>query len=214
MTTNLIIIRHGNTFDKGDVCTRVGKNTDMALSNSGKDQGILLGKFFQLKNIKPDVVFTSNLQRTYQTAEIALKEAGLNSEFTKLEIFDEVDYGPDENKTEEDVIARIGEQAIEDWNKSGITPPGWKFDSEKTIQDWKDFAAKVEKEYKDKTVVVVTSNGVARFTPHLTGDFNGFIENNKIKISTAACCFFHKEETDKNWTISEWNAKPKDHVTL
>ncbi|HAO37083.1 MAG TPA: histidine phosphatase family protein, partial [Hyphomonas sp.] len=34
----LIIVRHGNTFDKGDTVTRVGGRTDLPLSASGLAQ--------------------------------------------------------------------------------------------------------------------------------------------------------------------------------
>jgi 2,3-bisphosphoglycerate-dependent phosphoglycerate mutase len=214
MSTKLIIARHGNTFDKGEVCYRVGLKTDLPLSSSGRDQGVLMGKFFKLKNINPDVIFASNLKRTYQTAEEALKEAGIDKSVTKVSMFDEVDYGPDEAKTEEEVIARIGEKALEDWNKIAKVPQGWKFDPDKTIQDWKDFAKMVEEKYKDKTVLVVTSNGIARFAPYLTGDFEGFAKENKIKISTGALCFFEKDSSDEFWTIKDWNVRPKNFVEL
>ncbi|MFZ4686424.1 MAG: histidine phosphatase family protein [Hyphomonadaceae bacterium] len=38
MQTRIFIVRHGNTFDKGDVVTRVGGRTDLPLSTSGSAQ--------------------------------------------------------------------------------------------------------------------------------------------------------------------------------
>lgn len=214
MTVKLILIRHGNNFDKGDVVLRVGKDTDLPLSNSGKEQAVLLGKYFKLKNINPDVVFTSNLKRTIQTAEIALKEAGIERPLNKLEIFDEIDYGPDEGKPETEVVARIGQEALDKWAESAIVPDGWIVNPQKIIQSWKDFGKILEEKYDGKTVIVVSSNGVMRFVPHMTGDFENFAKNNKIKVKTGAVCYLHKDKTDANWTIDGWNERPKDFVSL
>lgn len=214
MTTTLLIARHGNTFDKGDICVRVGLKTDLPLSSSGKEQGVLMGKYFIKEGVKPDVVFASELQRTCQTAEIALKKADLDKKVIKSDIFNEVDYGPDEAKTEEELITRIGEEALAKWDKEAIVPEGWLFNPEQTIQDWKDFAKMLEEKYKGKTILVVTSNGIARFAPYLTGDFEGFSKKYNIKISTGAICKLHKDEDDENWIVDEWNVRPKEFVSL
>ena len=44
MKTRILICRHGNTFDKGELVTRVGSRTDLKLSSSGIDQSKLLSK--------------------------------------------------------------------------------------------------------------------------------------------------------------------------
>lgn len=210
MVTKLIIIRHGNTFDKGDICTRVGARTDLPLSNSGKEQAVRLGKYFKQKNIEPDVVFTSELKRTYQTAEIALNEAGHKVEIKQLPIFNEIDYGPDENKTEEEVIARIGQNILDLWDNFAIVPKDWIFDADECVNNWKDFANEIENKYKNKTIMVVTSNGIVRFSPYLTENFGKFAKDFKIKVSTGALCIFEKKYNREYWEIKEWNLKPKD----
>lgn len=212
MTTKLIIVRHGNTFNKGDVCTRVGARTDMPLSTSGEDQAVMLGKYLKQENIEPDFVFTSELQRTYQTAEIAFKEAGYKKIINKISIFNEVDYGPDENKTEEELLSRIGEEALKKWDESAIVPDGWIFNPKQCIENWKSFAEEVESKYKNKTIMIFTSNGIARFSPYLTGDFEKFSTEFNIKISTSALCIFEKNDNDKNWNVKNWNVKPKDNL--
>lgn len=210
--TKLIIVRHGNTFDKGEICLRVGCKTDLLLSNSGKEQAILLGKYLKLKNIIPDKVFASDLKRTYQTAEIAFKEAGISIDIEKNKIFNEIDYGPDEAKTEEEVIGRIGKDALEEWDKNAIVPKGWIFNPDEAIQNWYNFAKMIEDKYTDKLIMVFTSNGIARFAPYLTGDFEKFIQSYNIKISTSALCIFEKNQNDNFWNVLDWNIKPKDFV--
>ena len=40
--------------------------------------------------------------------------------------------------------------------------------------------------YQNKTVMIVTSNGIARFAPYLTGDYAAFKEQYNIKLKTGA----------------------------
>jgi probable phosphoglycerate mutase len=205
--TRLIVARHGNTFGPGDVITRVGK-TDLPLVESGLEQGRLMGRYLKREGLVPDVIFTSDLQRTQQTAREAQGEMGAGVMLTPLSIFDEIDYGPDENRPEDEVVARLGKEVLEAWDKDGVVPPGWKVDPAAIVSNWNAFAEKVARGHAGKTVLVVTSNGIARFAPHITGDFAGFAAKHKIKIATGALCLF--EHDGKVWSCTAWNVKPKD----
>ena len=199
--TTLIIARHGNTFNKGDTPTRVGARTDLPLVESGKEQAMRIGAWLKDNSITPDIAYCSNLQRTKQTAKIAL---GTSENIIEDSMFNEIDYGPDENQTEDVVIARIGEDAIKQWDQSAIVPNGWQFDPQACIQNWKNFAEQiVAKNYG--TVFVCTSNGIARFAPHLTGDFDGFAQQHSIKLSTGAIGIL--EYKTGQWVATEWNKK-------
>lgn len=162
---HLLIARHGNTFDPGDVILRVGCGTDLPLSNSGKLQAKALGEY--LHQHHPDIaaVYTSTLQRTISTAEIILKTMGSHASIHPLAIFDEIDYGPDEGKPESAVVARIGEAALADWENHNCVPPGWQVDPEKITDVWRQFATQLEQNNPNQTILVVTSNGTARFAP-------------------------------------------------
>jgi 2,3-bisphosphoglycerate-dependent phosphoglycerate mutase len=204
--TRLVIARHGNTFSPGDIVTRVGK-TDLPLVASGLEQGRLMGRYLKREGLVPDALFTSSLKRTRQTAEQAQTEMGTALPLRPLTIFDEIDYGPDENRPEEEVIARLGAAALQAWDRDGVVPDGWKVDPASIIENWMGFAAQVAQDYAEKTVLVVTSNGIARFAPYLTGDFQAFISSHSIKISTGALCVF---EYAGVWNCTAWNLKPKD----
>lgn len=204
--TTLIIARHGNTFGPGDTPTRVGARTDLPLVESGQEQARKIGAWLRDNRKIPDVVYSSHLQRTQETAKIAIKESGVTNPVYALDMFNEIDYGPDENKTEDDVIARLGEQALKDWDEKAIVPDGWLVDPDQITKNWIDFADQVSAHDDNETVLVVTSNGVARFAPHITGDFEGFRANHKIKISTGALCVF--EHINGQWAVKEWNLKP------
>lgn len=139
----LVIARHGNTFESGETPRRVGARTDLPLVEKGKEQAIALGRYLQKHRLMPDAAYSSTLRRTMETATLALRTAGIDHPVTPLSIFDEIDYGPDENKTEEEVIARIGSQAIKNWDEKAIVPDGWLADPEKITGAWHDFAARL-----------------------------------------------------------------------
>jgi len=205
--TTLIIVRHGNTFTSDDVPTRVGGRTDLPLVESGRRQAAAIGRYLQENKFIPDVVYASNLQRTQETAKIAIRESGVTNPVFTLDIFNEIDYGPDENKTEAEVVARIGAQAIKDWDDRAVVPDGWMVEPDVIIQNWVDFADQISAHDDNETVLVVTSNGIARFAPHITGDFDGFRAAHDIKLKTGALGILRKG--DEGWSVEGWNLKPQ-----
>ncbi len=203
--TTLIIARHGNTFNAEDTPTRVGARTDLPLVHSGMEQAVKIGKYLKAQNLIPEITYSSELKRTIETAKIALKEVGFPQPVYPLEIFNEIDYGVDENQTEDKVIARIGAQAIKDWDDKALVPDGWDFDPDACIKNWEDFAHHIVTDEQD-CIMVVTSNGVARFAPHITGNFDEFAATHKIKLSTGALAILKFD--GHNWIIKDWNIKP------
>jgi probable phosphoglycerate mutase len=206
--TKLLIVRHGNTFDKGDTVLRVGKHTDLPLSTSGKEQAKLLGDYFAINKYKIDKVFTSNLIRTKQTASILLDRLRQDIKITSLDIFDEIDYGPDEGKTEEDVIRRVGTKALSDWDEIAKVPDGWIVDVQKIKSNWQQFANKASK--TEELFLVITSNGVARFAPYILQDPELFITQNDIKLSTGSVSLLL--HTESGWRVEYWNRKPGNYL--
>lgn len=218
--TTLIIARHGNTFEAGETPRRVGLHTDLPLVEKGQDQARAIGEYLKAHNFRPDAVYSSTLKRTIETATIALQTAAIKEPVYPLTIFDEIDYGPDENKTEDEVIARIGADAIKAWDENAVPPAGWNVNPEDIIENWVKFGHQIttnnkgsdtligqdEDHIEHETVMVVTSNGIARFAPYLTGDFEDFRAAHNIKISTGALCILEHE--DHRWTVKAWNVKP------
>lgn len=206
MTTRIIIARHGNTFTKDQTPTRVGGRTDLPLVET--ERGTYIGKYLKTKNIVPSLVFAAPLKRTMETAKLAIAEMGGNIPLEIDDSFKEIDYGPDENKTEDEVIARIGQAAIDLWNEKAIVPDGWMVSPQGIIDTWLKLGDKITKNFHGETVMVVSSNGIMRFAPHLTGDFEGFARENDIKVTTGGVCIFEKEDNDKHWKCVAWNLKP------
>jgi len=213
-TTTLIIARHGNTFRKEETPTRVGARTDLPLVEEQKGRSI--GRYLKERCLVPQQVFASPLIRAVKTAQLAMEEMDIKQEIILLHEFTEIDYGPDENKTEDEVLWRLGngdtekgKEIIEAWNRQGIVPAGWIVDPEKIIKDWFQWAKnRVNKDGEDSCSLIVTSNGIIRFSPYLTGNFEEFAKNNDIKVATGGVAVFEKKEDDCFWNCKAWNVKP------
>ena len=181
--TRIVICRHANTFDKGDVITRVGARTDLPLSISGIDQARGLGEYFKpgSSQFKFELAFCSTLLRTYQTAEFILRSGHSVKSLTVLDFLTEIDYGEDENKPEADVIARLGRDTIKLWDEKAVPPKGWDVSPEALIQSWKTFFS--QHKSHDCDILVVTSNGIARFALDAV---NEIVTDAPRKLRTAA----------------------------
>lgn len=159
----IIVCRHGNTFDKGDVVTRVGGRTDLPLSTSGRVQAKALAKHFAGAHFA--AAYCSALRRTRETAEAILKACPDAPDLEVLPFLTEVDYGPDENKPEDEVVARIGEKALRAWEEDSLVPDGWLVDKDAIRAGWRLLLAKATGLPETDIILVVTSNGIARFLP-------------------------------------------------
>ncbi|MDX5594062.1 histidine phosphatase family protein [Pseudovibrio sp. SPO723] len=202
--TRIYVTRHGNTFDKGDVITRVGGRTDLPLSTSGLAQAEALRDHFEQDGIKFDRAFCSPLKRTKKTAEIALASQSAEVELKVLPFLVEIDYGPDENKPEEEVVARIGEAALKAWEEDAIPPQGWHVEPTAVIGRWEEFFANANKKYKDETILLVTSNGIARFALSAVDGGKG---DHALKLKTGAYGILDVAD-DGKVTVVSWNVRP------
>jgi probable phosphoglycerate mutase len=150
----VFIVRHGNTFDKGDILLRVGGRTDLPLSTSGLIQAKSLAVHFEAFDFMQ--AYSSDLKRTRQTAETILG----NQPYAFAHFLAEIDYGPDEGQPEDAVVARLGQAALDRWDTDAIPPIEWHVDPEDLRTAWQAFLATCS---QTSDTLVVTSNGVARF---------------------------------------------------
>lgn len=225
----LVIARHGNTFRKGETPTRVGSRTDLPLVEEERGRGI--GLYLKQKGLVPTRILAAPLQRAMRTAALAAEELGSPCPVEADARFIEVDYGPDENKSEEETKARLGADiaaargddpaalsaeeldalgaaAIGRWNAEAIVPPGWKVDVRKILDNWAALADEVQ---EGETLLCVSSNGTIRFAPCITGDYAGFCATHDIKVPTGGVCIFTSENGGA-WQCREWGVKAFKHV--
>jgi probable phosphoglycerate mutase len=144
-------------------------------------------------------LFLNALFAAYEMAFVSIPRS-------ELSIFSEIDYGPDEGRPEAEVKARIGEEALQRWEESGIVPSGWLVDPEGICQSWRAFGQRVAAEFMGKRVLVVSSNGIIRFAPAMTGDIAHFYECHTPKVATGSISRF--EWSGSAWQCEDWNVRP------
>jgi broad specificity phosphatase PhoE len=197
METRIFIARHGNTFDKGDVVTRVGGRTDLPLSTSGRAQSQDLARHFAA--IPFATARSGPLKRTRDTASAILAAQASPPELLTDLFLREIDYGPDENRPEDEVVARIGKAALDAWERDGIVPPGWRADPAAIIGNWQELFHELR--HASGNHLVVTSNGIARFALQAAG-----AQRPDAKLATAAWGVIML--TEEAARVEAWNCRP------
>jgi len=160
MTLTAIIIRHGNTFTPGEAPRRIGRRTDIPLVDSGRAQARALGALFA-SDARFDRILASPLRRTQETAALIAAAQSSDIPIESCDWLAEIDHGPDENRIEARVAARIGTAALAAWDRDAVAPADWIVDADDRIDAWRAFL-------EDATgrIALVTSNGAARFALH------------------------------------------------
>lgn len=158
----LFIVRHGNTFGPGEAPRRVGKSTDLPLVASGLAQADALGRHFGSLGVNFESVWCSPLLRTRQTAVALLAHLDAVPPIQDDGLLIEVDHGPDENRPESEVVARLGKSVLDAWEEQAREPPGWTVDGHVRLAGWRTRLAELA-DTEPGHSLCVTSNGAARF---------------------------------------------------
>lgn len=203
MSRAVYIVRHGNTFDRGDTVTRVGARTDLALSVSGREQAARLADHFSAEGIEFSHAVAGPLRRTVETAQAILAQQASPAPLQIEPFLREIDYGPDENRPEADVIGRLGADAMERWETEAIVPPGWLVDPAALIESWRGWFASLGPD--GGPVLCVTSNGIARFARLAVAA--SAPAGGGLKLKTGAWARFDLQD-DGTALIAEWNVRP------
>lgn len=157
----LVIVRHGNTFGAEEAPRRIGARTDLPLTERGHEQARALGAHFVASGWRFDQALVSPLLRTQQTAAAILAVQEQTVAACSADFLREIDHGPDEDKVEQEVIARIGSAALDAWDRHAVVPPGWSVDSGARIAAWQALLDSITA--TSTPTLLVTSNGAARF---------------------------------------------------
>ncbi|NIX15823.1 MAG: histidine phosphatase family protein [Candidatus Dadabacteria bacterium] len=149
---NLILIRHGETeWNKQGLCQ--GKS-DINLSEFGKVQATHLSQ--SLKDHQIDSIYSSNLKRAYETAELIAENHGVN-----VEVEDglrEMDQGDFEGKPFVKLRETHGE-VLQSWRAD---PANFRIPNGETLQEVQDRAFNainnISINNEGKTVLIVSHN--------------------------------------------------------
>ncbi len=121
----LVLMRHGQS--QWNLENRFTGFKDVELSAQGVEEAKVSGRNIAKAGITFDVVFTSTLKRAYNTAEIALREAGqegLIAGMIKHDDMRERDYGDLTGLNKDETRQKYGEEQVHIWRRSyDVQPP-------------------------------------------------------------------------------------------
>ena len=181
MKRRLILLRHGESaWNAKNLFTGW---VDVELSQKGETEAARAGVLLKEAGLAPDVLYTSLLKRAINTADIAMKSAGINSIPTKRSWrLNERHYGALQGKDKAQTLKEFGAEQFQLWRRSFDVPPP-------AIADDDQYSQMGEPKYADlggdlpKTECL--KDVVARVVPYLTGEIADDLNAGKLVLITA-----------------------------
>lgn len=152
---NIYFLRHGQTEE--NIKRTYYGSLDVQLNEKGITQAEKAGKIF--KEIEFDKVFISEKMRTFQTAQIALKDRKV--QLIKDKRINEIDFGKFEGKTY-DELCKLYPEKVKLWQEN------WEEFCPDEGESYKIFYKRVKefmeaiKELGEENILIVTHGGVIR----------------------------------------------------
>lgn len=206
----LILARHGNTFNPDDAVVWVGSQNDLPLVESGYTQAKKLGDYFFTEKITPTAVYTGPLQRMTSYADCILKQLNLRLNPVIDLRLNEIDYGQWSGLTSKQVCEKFGTDQFENWEQHSQWPTkgAWGESEQSLIKRIRLFIDELVINHKaDEKILIVASNGCLRYFLDLVpGALQKHIQNKTVKIATGNLCklSYHNNV----WQMVEWNKSP------
>jgi 2,3-bisphosphoglycerate-dependent phosphoglycerate mutase len=214
----LFLVRHGNTFEKGETPTQVGAKTDLPLTAQGKEQAKYFAHFLALEKCPIKAIYTGSLKRQIDSAEILANELHLGDQIIHRDLaaLTEIDYGLWEGLTSEEILNQWpGEY------KSWTTKAEWpkKIFNGSLDNHLKNLALWIKnlrETYSNGDIIVgVTSNGIMRFfyALEMKEEWDRLRDGNQVedlKVKTGHFCELHLFKDSIK--IISWNQNPASYT--
>lgn len=205
----LILARHGNTFNQGDRICWVGSRNDLPLVEHGIVQAKQVGA--ALKDISLSAVYYAPLKRTQHFAELAAAVCNTGAPLVMDERLLEIDYGQWSGLSDAEIAEKYGEQCLRDWVDKSIWPYdcGWSGNEKTVTAEIESFVADLlENQPADANVLIVSSNGKLRYFLKLVKDeFEKRVNERTFKVATGRVCLLSWQ--DKGFRLRLWNEQPQ-----
>lgn len=211
---DLILARHGNTFQSGEPAYYVGSQHDLPLVPFGILQAQSIGQTLLEEHCHLAAVYTGPLQRMRTTAQQALLAMHCPLQAVIDPRLDELDYGLWSGLTSEEVRARFGDGEYESWEHQSQWPLSgkWSESAEAVTARITDFAQDlVQRHAHQDKILVVASNGCLRyFLKLVSGAFEEKIAQRQLKIGTGHVCQLQYHQNI--WSLDYWNRAPSERI--
>ncbi|MCK8826486.1 alpha-ribazole phosphatase [Natroniella acetigena] len=156
METEVILVRHGETEWNRDF--KFQGSQDVELSAEGKEQGEKLA--VRLASEKIDKIYSSNLTRAYQTANLVAEKHEL--QVIQVDGLQEINFGEWEGMTYQEINEEF-DFTVDQWMKDPVTKKPPAGESLKQLEERTIKALKtIIKEETGNKIVVVSHGGVIK----------------------------------------------------
>lgn len=198
----IYLVRHGRSVSNTKDLIQDGEDP---LSEEGLQQAIFLGQRF--KNIPVDIIFSSDFQRAYETAE----QIGLNTD-KKINILEELR----EHKKPTSLVGKHYEhQEVAEFDKKSkqnSNDPNWRYEDEESFYEFRDRVLRVLdfiKQRDEKNIVLVSHGLTIRMILAL------ILISPKLLTSEIFDNFKHKTKTlNTGITVIEANPTRNNNLRL
>lgn len=206
----LFLLRHGNTFEAGQVSYQIGCQTDLPLTSKGLFQAQNFAAYLRSQQCHPQIISCGILKRQTQTAEI-LKTQFPRAKLLTHPALNEIDYGAWEGLTTEQIVEKWP-QEYQAWQDQSAWPqhvfPKNLAHHTELLKTWLQM---LHEEVPDKGIVIAVSSGgilklLLQFVPQLWQELAAKKELNAYKVGTGHYCELMCEGTQLQ--IKSWNCKP------
>lgn len=209
----IFLLRHGNTFEKGQQAVQIGLQTDLPLTEKGRKQAEDFASLLIAKDIRPTAVYSGDLLRQKGTAQIIVDRLQLQNSFVNVnKHLNEIDYGRWEGKTTEELTAEYPEE-YRKWTTQAAWPANCFVGSPtERLNDIKCFIDDVKDKHQDgEEIVAVSSNGFIRyFYSLLTDEWRKLLRDevmDSLKVKTGHFCILRIFPGQLR--IEAWNSSPQ-----
>jgi len=223
----LFLVRHGNTFGPdqagGEHIIMSGCHNNIPLVEKGREQARAMASYLHQQNKIPSAFYANHLIRTWEAA-VLMREYFYYQLEQMIPLYVdenllELDYGAwaglgSAGKSAEDneVIARFGQQAWDDWQEKRLVPQGaphhWQRGGDEMVASLRLFLGVLTEQYdQNQTIVAMGSQGSLVFIHELLpGGLAQAIANQQIHIKTGN--FAELAYENNAWRLVQWNVKP------
>jgi probable phosphoglycerate mutase len=212
-------LRHGNTFGPdqqgGERIYYCGSKNNIPLVKTGREQIRSFASYLTQQGINLKTAYASSLIRVWESGVI-IREHFLKEGKNEFPIFlddrlMELDYGDWGGVNEEKIIEKFGEESVRNWQEKRIAPSNanWQLKPENVKDNLASLFDDLIKQYKkDDEILIISSQGVLTFLPHLMpGGMEEAIANDRYKVKTGRFCLLDYDYDNKVWKLIKWNER-------
>lgn len=198
--TRILLARHGNTFGPGDKVVWVGAREDLPLVEKGEAQAEALGEALKEAGLVPGRIICGPLKRTRRAAEIVAALTGFSGGIAIDDRLREIDYGSWGGKSNDEIEAEFGADALAEWDQHHRRPAGADWSPSEVDLEANALASMRDAAAQDLTLVI-TSNGILRY---MYGATTGPEAEAKVKTGNVCAVAFDGADGQRLF----WNEKP------